>query len=102
MTALAARPELFGSDKKNSEHYPCLKTEAAKADDWWDGLDADKKFEVGSVAIHYNQMSANFRWATKNFNLLTRGQQRIVRYVFSKRDSVYAKFPLEAMSFLIG
>jgi len=100
-----------GEPSFNSEKYPVLKTDKASPQEWWDSLNYGKKFrccghysystkiEVGSIAMHYHQMSANYKWncTCEKFAKLTKSQQRIITVVFSKRNDKYNKFDIAGL-----
>jgi purine nucleoside permease len=83
----------------NSDEFQVLSTEKLNAEAWWDTLDYHGKVDVGGIAIHYNRMSASYRWhcGELKFKEIKKGQQRIIKYVFSKRDNKYMSFPLESL-----
>lgn len=87
---------------KNEDKYPSLKTKESTAIDWWNSLDKNNKINVGSLAIHYNLMTANFPWNCFSgergcFDNLSRNQKRIVKYLFTKRNVMWEMIPLETI-----
>jgi len=102
ITAVTLGLSKLNDGSKNIEKYPVLNTEEIDAVVWWNSLNFGQKVDVGSVAMHYQQMSANFPWncyegINGEFDKLGRNQKRIVKYVFSKRKDAWQMFPLEAI-----
>jgi hypothetical protein len=100
-----------GEPKLNKEKYPVLKTRKKTAEEWWDSLNKGKRFklcgrfsfhtkiDVGHVAMHYHQMSANYKWncTSDKFATLTKSQQRIVKFVFERKNDKYNMFDMVGM-----
>ena len=85
---------------KVKDKYPVLKTRKRNVINWWNSLNFSDKVDVGSVAIHYNKMSANYKWACQDetkFEDLSKGQQKIVKFVFSKRNDNWFMFDVLGM-----
>ena len=82
------------------EKYPCLITETTNVELWWNSLGFLQRVEVGSIAMHYNKMSANYKWKcydTHSFDTLTKGQKNIVKFVFSKRNDNWYMFDVSTL-----
>jgi hypothetical protein len=74
---------------KVKEKYPVLKTRKKSIENWWNSLNYTQKVEVGSVVVHYNKMSVNYKWYCQpddTFEKLTKGQQRLINFAFLKRN----------------
>jgi len=90
-----------GKTIRIKDKFPSLRTRKRIIQNWWNNLSPDDKLEVGSAAIHFNMMTANFPWKCgyqehipSDFDDLSRNQKRIVKLVFSNRDEVYHPFDL--------
>jgi len=49
------------------------------------------------VALHYNQMSPNYRWhcdSDSSFDTLPKKQQQIIKFCFNKRDDYWFMFDM--------
>lgn len=82
---------------KAKDKFPCLKTRKRKVANWWNSLNCLDKIEVGSAAIHYYKMTANYKWKCRDdhtFVNLSKGQQKIVEFVFSKRNDNWFMFDI--------
>lgn len=90
---------LNGGAGTNEEEYTVLKTKETKVESWWDGLDWGEKIDVGSVAIHYHKMSANYKWNCRNtpYSGLTKSQQKIIDWIFVRRFEKFQRFYLNGM-----
>lgn len=100
-----------GQPALNSDKYPVLKTEKATAEEWWDSLNKgkrfkvcrnfmyDTKYEVGSIAMHLNLMSANYKWngTSDKFAKLTKSQQKIIKIIFSERNNNYSMLDMKGL-----
>jgi hypothetical protein len=83
----------------NRDQFPVLDTEYTDPETWWDILTDDQKMDVGSVAIHFNKMTGNYRWGcyyTKYSNL-KKSQKQIVKFVLAQKDKDYSMFPLQSL-----
>ena len=85
---------------KNKEKYPILNLEFESAQLWWDSLTSNEKIDVGSVAMHFNKISANYKWNTYlTFEALKRGQQSIIKSVYKTRNETFYMFPNANINF---
>lgn len=85
---------------RTKDKYPCLKTRKRNVANWWNSLKWIEKVEVGSVALHYHKITANYPWKCYDedkFDNLTKGQKKIVSFVFSKRNSNWFMFDIAGM-----
>jgi hypothetical protein len=83
----------------NRDQFPVLDMNLTEAETWWDILTEYQKIEVGGIAIHFNKMSANYRWdcySTK-YRDLKKSQQKIITFVLAQKNKNYSMFPLESM-----
>lgn len=108
---IPALHKLNAGKGKNKDEFPVLNTTETNAEIWWNNLNKGKRFkscgkmcyhtkmDVGSIAIHYKQMSANYKWDATNtkYNDLTKSQKAIVSFVLSKKDEYYSMFPLTSL-----
>jgi hypothetical protein len=82
----------------NRDQYPVLDNECTNPETWWDILSFNQKMDVGSVAIHFNKMSGNYRWNTESkFCDIKKSQQKIIKFVLAQKDTNYSMFPLQSM-----
>jgi hypothetical protein len=81
---------------KNIEKFPILNTTLINSEAWWNNLNWEKKVDAGCIAIHYNKISANYKWNCNNtlYNDLTKSQKKIIDFIFSKKEDNYYKFDL--------
>ena len=90
--------ELNGGQKITvKEKYPVLNTEETDTIKFWNSLDTNDKIEIGIVALHYNQMSPNYRWhcdSSSSFDTLPKKQQQIIKFCFNKRDDYWFMFDM--------
>jgi len=79
----------------NSEYYPLLNTNKT-IKEWWNDLNWGERVDIGGVAIHFTLMTANYRW-NSNFNYedLTKSQKKIVKTIYSNRNSKWSMFNFE-------
>jgi len=59
-----------------------------------------EKLDVGAVAVHYRKMTPNYKWMCydeQKWEHLTKGQQKIVKFVFSKRNDNWYMFDIASM-----
>ncbi len=91
---------------KIHEKYPCLNTKETSIDSWWDKLNWGDKVDVGSAALYFCRMSANYKWdcghsdkrrKQTKFKDLSKGQQRIIKYVWERRNTNYTMFYLPGL-----
>ena len=92
-----------GQPKLNKDKYTSLITRKRKVETWWNGLGFEEKMEVGSAALHFRLMSANYKWKCREnendgsgslFEELSKSQKKIVKFVFSKRNDKYSMFDM--------
>lgn len=87
-----------GQPKLNRDKYTSLKTRKRNVENWWDSLTYENKIDVGSAALHFDLMTANYKWKYQSrendggslFSDLTKSQQIIIKTVFSKRNDKYS------------
>jgi len=85
-------------DGKYCDYYPSLKTKKRRIDNWWNSLIFDLRMDVGSAAIHFCKMTPNYKWNTNvNYINLTKSQQKIIQYVFSRRKYPFCAFDLHGL-----
>jgi len=85
---------------KVKDKYLVLRTKEKDVVSWWNSLNYLQKVEVGSVALHYHKMTPNYKWKCydeNKFEDLTKGQQKIVTFVFSKRNDNWYMFDIAGM-----
>jgi hypothetical protein len=83
----------------NRENYSTLDTEFTDPETWWNTLTETQKINVGGIAIHFNKMSANYRWDCYNTKYcdLKKSQKQIIKFVLTQKDKDYSMFPLQSM-----
>lgn len=83
----------------NRDQFPVLDTEHIDSETWWDILTENQKMDVGSIAMHFNKMSANYRWNCYNTKYcdLKKSQQKIIKFVLTQKDKDYSMFPLQSL-----
>jgi len=82
------------------DKYPCLRTRRRNIINWWNSLVFLEKLDVGAVAVHYRKMTPNYKWMCydeQKWEHLTKGQQKIVKFVFSKRNDNWYMFDIASM-----
>jgi len=85
-------------DGKYYDYYPSLKTKKRRIDNWWNSLNSDLRMDVGSAAIHFRKMTPNYKWNTNvNYIKLTKSQQKIIQYVFSRKKYPFCAFDLHGL-----
>lgn len=87
--------ELNGNKNiKNTEKYPVLNTKLINSETWWNSLEWKEKVDVGGIAMHYNKISANYKWNCSNtsYNDLTKSQKKIINFIYLKKGCNYYKF----------
>lgn len=100
ITFLATKLHELNDNKviKVKDKYPVLKTRKRNVINWWNSLNYSDKTEVGGIAIHYHKMTANYKWSCRDkdsfYEDLTKGQQKIVNFVFSKRNDNWFMFDI--------
>ena len=85
---------------KARDKYPVLKTRKRNVINWWNSLKYLEKVEVGSIALHYHKMTPNYKWKCHDenkFEDLGKGQQKIVKFVFSKKNDNWYMFDIAGM-----
>jgi len=85
---------------KTKDKYPVLKTRRKIAENWWNNLNFSEKVEVGTVALHYHKMTASYNWRCSDettFNDCTKSQQKIIKFVFTKRNDNWFMFDIMGM-----
>lgn len=85
---------------KCKDKYPVLKTRKRKVENWWNSLSFSEKMEVGSIALHYNRMTPNYKWKCMDYHMfsdLTKSQQKIVKFCFSKKNDNWFMFDIASM-----
>jgi hypothetical protein len=83
----------------NRDHYLILNTEYIDPETWWNTLTETQKINVGGIAIHFNKMSANYRWDCYNTKYcdLKKSQKKIITFVLAQKDKDYSMFPLQSL-----
>jgi hypothetical protein len=82
----------------NRDQFSVLDMGVTEAETWWDILTEYQKIEVGGIAIHFNKMSANYRWNTySKYHDLKKPQQKIITFVLAQKNKNYSMFPLQSM-----
>lgn len=93
----------------NAQEFPVLKTTKQTAQEWWDSLRGEKytdcgtyysdRVAVGSIAIHFHKMSANYPWVCNltKYTKLRKSQRKIIDFVFAQRNENYSMFYLPAI-----
>jgi len=84
---------------KTQKSFLFLIPEETNAELWWDSLNQKEKHEAGEVAMHFDKISANYRWneyETK-FVDLSKSQKKIVSFVLSQKDDNYTMFYLPGL-----
>jgi hypothetical protein len=82
----------------NRDQFPVLDIGLTEAETWWDILTEYQKIEVGGIAIHFNKMSANYRWNTySKYRDIKKPQQKIITFVLAQKNKNYSMFPLQSM-----
>lgn len=82
---------------KTKDKYPVLKTRKKTPESWWNSLKWSEKVDVGVVALHYHKMTASYLWRCKDetmFNDCTKSQQKIIKFVFAKRNDNWYMFDI--------
>lgn len=106
VSGLPALAELNKGKGRNRDQFPVLNTEEADPAKFWDSLNWDQKMEVGSVGIHFNMMTANYRWDCgyqdkrrkhTPFKDLSRSQKKIIATALKEKDNPYSMFDLLGM-----
>jgi hypothetical protein len=80
----------------NRDQFPVLNTEYTDPETWWNTLIFDHKLDVGCVAMHFNKITANYRWDnyTTKYCDLRKSQKKIIAFVLAQKDKNYSMFPL--------
>ena len=90
--------ELNKGKGKNRKEFPFLNTDLENVNIWWDSLNEQQKHDVGGIAIHFNKMTANYRWNNfSNYDSLKKSQKKIIEFVFNRKDEDYTIFYLPGM-----
>jgi len=96
--AVTQAPDLFFSKIKLKEKYPALKTQKRKPDTWWNSLGKDRRFEVGSAALHFHLITPNYCWnMNSGWSDLYPKQKRAIKFVFNHRHDNWSMFDLVGM-----
>jgi hypothetical protein len=96
--ALWGTVDLNMGNGTNRDVYPVLDMELTDPEAWWDILTFSQKMDVGSIAIHYNRMTGNYRWNTNSkYQDLKKSQKAIIAYILSKKDFPWSMLPLEGL-----
>ena len=83
----------------NRNQFPVLDNEYTDPETWWDMLTEYQKIDVGSVAMHFNKISPEYRWNCYNTKYvdLRKSQKKIIAFVLAQKDKDYSMFPLQSM-----
>lgn len=78
---------------KNNKQFNSLKTRKRTPQTWWNSLLIDEKINAGCVAMHFNLISANYKWKCKDEDMflgLNKSQQKIVKTIFERKNEPYS------------
>lgn len=96
---LPALHELNKDKGRNRDQFPVINTQEVDPDMFWNNLNWKQKVEVGGIGVHFNMMSANYKWdcGQTKFKDLKKIQKKIIATALKEKDNPYSMFDLLGM-----